>query len=270
MLRNEGDQLAKVVVCTPREEYFRVNDLKAHNINAVADPVQTMEQFYRLKSTMIQFGTEVIDVQELSGHPNSVFTRDVSLSTPEGFIKLRLGLVARRGEGEWMAKILRSLGEPCAGEIKDPGTVEGGDVILAGSVAFVGRTRRTNTEGVKQVSELLTKMGYEIRTISLPERYMHLGGAMSAIGPEKILCCQDVFPSDFFKGFDIVKVPHVGPSTGNVICLAGDEIIANVAENLNVIEILERQHVKVHRIDLSEFRKGAGGPTCLVLPIERK
>jgi arginine deiminase len=26
----------------------------------------------------------------------------------------------------------------------------------------------------------------------------------------------------------------------------------------------------VHGIDLSEFRKGAGGPTCLILPVERK
>ena len=270
MLRNEGDSLTKVVVCTPRQEYFRIDDLKAHNINAIADQAQTMEQFNRLKSAMTQFGAEVIDVPELSGHPNSVFTRDVSLCTPEGYIKLRLGLPARRGEGEWMAKILGSLGEPCAGEIKNPGTVEGGDVILVGPVAFVGHTRRTNSEGVKQVSALLTKIGYKIRTISITDRYLHLGGAMSAIGPEKILCCQGVFPSDFFKGFDIVAVPHAGPSTGNVICLTGDEIIANVSENLDAIEILERQNVKVHRIDLSEFRKGAGGPTCLVLPIERK
>ncbi|MFC2164388.1 dimethylarginine dimethylaminohydrolase family protein [Acidobacteriota bacterium] len=270
MLRNEGDRLIKVVVCPPRQEYFRVDDLKAHNINVVADTAKTMEQFHRLKMIMTQFGVEVIDVPELKGHPNSVFTRDASVSTPRGYIKLRLGLPARRDEGEWMAKILGSLDEPCAGEIKDPGTVEGGDVILAGHVAFVGHTRRTNIEGVKQISDLLTKMGYEIRTISLMERYLHLGGAMSAIGPERILCCQDVFPADFFDGFDRVEVPHVGPSTGNVICLTGDEIIANVAENLEAVKILERKGVSVHRIDLSEFRKGAGGPTCLVLPIERK
>jgi len=165
---------------------------------------------------------------------------------------------------------LGSMGEPCAGEIMDPGTVEGGDIILAGQVAFIGHSRRTNTEGVKQVSDPLTKMGYEVRTISLKERYLHLGGAMSSIGPERILCCKDVFPADFFKDFDKVEVPHVGASTGNVICLSGNQVIANVAENLEASEILENQGVKVHRINLSEFRKGAGGPTCLVLPIERK
>ena len=163
MLRNEGGRLTRVVVCTPRQEYFCVDDLKAHNITAVADSAKTKEQFNLLKLKMAHFGVEVIDVPELMGHPNSVFTRDVSVSTPQGYIKLRLGLPARRGEGEWMARMLGSLGEPCAGEIKESGTVEGGDIILAGHVAFIGHTKRTNTEGVNQISALLTKMGYEIR-----------------------------------------------------------------------------------------------------------
>jgi dimethylargininase len=270
MLRNEGDRLTRVVVCRPSQEYFRVDDLRAHNITAVADPLETKKQFDCLTATLAHLGADVIDVPELEGHPNSVFTRDVSLCTPQGFIKLQLGLPARRGEGEWMARILEAMGEPCAGEIVEPGTVEGGDIILAGHVAFVGHSRRTNREGVKQISSLLTKMGYETRRFSLMERYLHLGGAMSVIGPERVLCCRNVFPADFFKGFDVVEVPHVGPSTGNVICLAGDEVIANVAENLEAIEILEKNGVKVHRVDLSEFRKGTGGPTCLVLPIERR
>jgi len=270
MLQSEGDRLTKVVVCSPKQEYFSVDNLKAHNIIEIADRDRTKKQHDALKAVLAQFGAEVIDVPELEGHPNSVFTRDVSVSTPRGYIKLHLGLPARKGEGAWMAKILGSMGEPCVGEIRLPGTVEGGDLILAGSVAFIGHSLRTNTEGVKQVSALLIKMGYEIRTMSVGERYLHLGGAMSVIGPERILCCQDVFHDGFFKGFDVVSVPHRGPSTGNVICLSGDEVIANAAENQEAIEILGEKSVRVHPIDLSEFRKGSGGPTCLVLPIERQ
>jgi len=270
MLQNEGDRLTKVVVCTPKKEYFSVDDLKIHNITAFADPMETGKQHGALKSTLAKFGAEVIDVPELKGHPNSVFTRDASVSTPQGFIQLRLGLPTRRDEGKWMARILESKGEPLAGEITAPGTGEGGDIILAGQVAFIGHSRRTNREGVKQVSALLTKMGYEIRTVSLTEHYLHLGGAMSVIGPERVLCCRNVFPGSFFNGFDVIEVSRRGPSTGNVICLSGDEVIANVAENLEAIETLDRKGIRVHRIDLSEFRKGAGGPSCLVLPIERK
>jgi dimethylargininase len=210
------------------------------------------------------------DVPELTNHPNSVFTRDTALCTPQGYIKLRMGLAARRGGEEWMAEILESIGEPCAGEIKEPGTVEGGDVILAGSAAFVGLSKRTNEQGAKQLSGILSKMNYEIRTVLAKHPHLHLGGAMSVVGPRQILCCRDMFPGDFFKGFDAIDISCRGSSNGNVICLGDNEIIANAAENAEAIEALEKKGMVVHGIDLSEFRKGAGGPTCLVLPVERK
>jgi hypothetical protein len=40
----------------------------------------------------------------------------------------------------WMARILDSIGEPQAVSIDKPGTPEGGDIILAGAVAFVGHS----------------------------------------------------------------------------------------------------------------------------------
>ena len=269
MLRNEGGRLTKVAVCTPGREYFNVTDLKSHNITEMPDAERTLTQFSLFRSLIQKAGCDVVEVPELSGHPNSVFTRDVSVVTPRGYIRLRMGLDSRKGEEEWMATILDSLGEPCAGVIEAPGTVEGGDIILAGNVAFLGHSQRTNSAGIDQISKFLINMGYEVRIHRLEFRYLHLGGAMSMIGTQRVLCCRGVFPEGFFKGFDTVEVPHRGPSTGNVICLATNEVIANVAENAEAIQALEERGVRVHSIDLSEFRKGTGGPTCLILPIER-
>ena len=33
--------------------------------------------------------------------------------------------------------------------------------------------------------------------------------------------------------------------------------------------VLDARGVSVRGVDLSEFRKGAGGPTCLILPVDR-
>ena len=269
MLRSEGDKLRRVVVSTPGPAYFTVTDLAAHNINERPDRTKTLEQFGTLRSTMEAFGCEVIDVPELAAHPNSVFPRDVALSTPLGFIELRMGLEARRGEEKWMAQTLEALGEPCVGAIGAPGTVEGGDVILADTVAFLGVSKRSNEAGVGQLSGMLSDMGYEVRTASLDDRYMHIGGPMSVIAPNRVLCCRGVFPGGFFDGFDTVEVEPRGPSTGNVICLQANEVLANAAENAETIRALEERGVVVHGLDLSEFRKGAGGPTCLILPVER-
>lgn len=269
MLRNEGSRLSRVVVCTPRREYFCVSDPEAHNIAQVADREKAQQQHDGLKSALAESGCEVIDVPELTGHPNSVFARDAALCTPEGYVKLRLGLDTRLGEGEWMAQALESIGEARAGEIKAPGTVEGGDVVLAGEVAFVGRSNRTNGEGVEQLSDTLRRMDYEVRVISLPDRFLHLDKVMMVVGPERIVCFPELFPDGFLAGFDTIRIPCRGDNTANVICLGENEVIANTA-NAEVIGILEGEGVTVHGINLSEFAKGMGGPNCLIMPVERK
>jgi dimethylargininase len=169
-----------------------------------------------------------------------------------------------------MATTLAAAGEPCAGQIDAPGAVEGGDVILAGNVAFVGLSTRTNTEGVRQVSALLAGLGYEVRQAAVPASHLHLGGGMSLVGPSRLVCCAGEFPDALFEGFDVIRVEHRDFAAGNVICLAEDEVLADASGDLDSVRKLERQGIRVSRIDLSEFRKGAGGPSCLILPVERQ
>jgi dimethylargininase len=270
VVRSEGDHLVQVVVSTPGDAYFDSTTHVAHHIPERADRVTTDRQHRRLTKIMSEFGVDVIDVPELAGHPNSVFTRDVALCTPRGHIRLRMGLEARRGEELWMSQALDALGEPRIGTVTAPATAEGGDVILAGDVAFVGLSRRTNPDGASQLAAMLRDIGYEVRTVPEAEGHLHLGGIMSAIGPRQLLCCEAMIPETAVAGFDVVWVPVRGPSTGNVICLGESEVIANVADNAETIAALERYHITVHSVDLSEFSKGAGGPTCLILPVVRE
>jgi len=268
MTRNEGERLRQVIVSPPKSEYFRVSDPEAHNIEQVANRANAVEQHRRLCALMQQSGARVISLKELAGHPNSVFTRDSSLVTPEGYIKLRMGLRTRRGEEDWMAAALDSLGVPCAGEIRPPGTVEGGDVILGGEVAFVGESERTNASGVKQLSRLLEVMSYEVRVIILPPPHLHIGGAMSLVGPKTLLCCRGLFPAGFFSGLETILISCSHFGSGNIICLGNREVIVE-QKNKVAAEVLRQAGYKVHPLDLSEFVKGRGGPTCLILPVER-
>jgi len=268
MLKNEGDRLARVVVCTPGDEYFNPGNLAEHNLLQLADSDLTLRQHDTLKESLRASGAEVIDLPELAGHPNSVFTRDTALVTPNGYIKLRLGLDTRKGEEAWMADCLNSEGVPLAGEIIAPGTVEGGDVILAGRVAFIGRTIRTNDDGIRQLSALLEKMGFEIRVIPMPCTILHLDKAMMMTGPDSILYCRELMAPDFLEGFEATVLSCYESATANIICLGPDACIVDHA-NSRVIEKLEGIGITVHDLDLSEFAKGTGGPNCLIMPVER-
>ncbi len=267
-IRSEGDRLRRVIVCAPRREYFRVDDLEAHNIEAAADPLKARQQHAELRAALREAGARVIDIPELEGHPNSVFARDACLVTPAGYIKLRMGLPTRRGEEAWLAAAVESRGVPCAGAIDPPGTVEGGDVILAGRVAFVGQSARTNTNGVRQLSRRLGKMGIETRTLRLPASRLHIGGEMSLAGPNTVLCYRGLFPGGFFEGFEALEIPESVQASPNIISLGLGRVMVE-KDNAAAIKALVKAGFAVRALDLSEFVKGRGGPSCLIMPLER-
>jgi len=268
MLNNEGDRLTRVATCTPRKEFALASNNATHNIGHLGDPAAAVSQHDSLKAALRSYGCEVIDLSELRGHPNSVFTRDTSLTTPEGYVQLRLGLPSRLGEAAWMGETLVELGLPCVGRITAPGTVEGGDVVLAGDVAFVAHSVRTNQEGIRQLSAILKKMNYAIRVITLPDTILHLDRVLNTIGPKTLLYCSSIIPLEMLKGFDVVEIDYDYDTTANIICLHDKEVLVNQSNSV-VVERLRARGFTVHVLDLSEFAKGMGGPNCLIMPVER-
>jgi dimethylargininase len=269
MLKNEALTLTRVVVCKPETEFYINTNKSKHNIKQVADKEKALLQHGLLVETMLTFGTEVFYISELKGHPNSVFTKDTTTVTPEGYIHLRMGLPTRVKEDLWMSEFLSNQGEPCIGIIKSPGTVEGGDVILAGKTAFVGISSRTNEAGALQISEIFNNLNIKTRLCKIPSPYLHLGGAMTLIGTNHVLCCKNVFPPSFFDGFKISEIESGDFISGNVILLGNNDVIVE-KRNTHAINVLESEKFNVHPLNLSEFVKGNGGPSCLIMPIERK
>ncbi len=269
MIKSEGDRLRQVIVCTPQHEYLQgANNIAEHNIGILGDPTTPAKQHDCLKQCLEKFGTDVIDLKEMANHPNSVFTRDTALCTPQGYVKLRLGIPSREGEDQWMAGVLDNLNMDCVGEITAPGTVEGGDIVLAGDVAFIGESIRTNAEGIKQLSNILEPMGFEIRVINLPDYVLHLDKALMTLGSNKILYCKKQVKNEIMSGFEGIAIETDGDVTANIICLGDNEVIIN-ASNSTVNKLLVTHGFKIHTLDLDEFAKGMGGPNCLIMPTQR-
>ncbi|TSA25667.1 MAG: amidinotransferase [Bacteroidetes bacterium] len=256
-----------LIVSPPGPAYFNVTDLARHNITKPTDPELAAQQHLTLVKTLEQTGCGVIYRPELPGHPNSVFTKDPIVCTPRGYIILRMGLPSRMGEELWMAEFLDKAGIPCIGSIRPPGTVEGGDVILAGKIAFLGRSTRTNRAGVRQIGDLLEKVGFEIRTAAVPAPFLHVGGAVSLVSPDTLLCVKGLFPDSFLDGFQRIEVPNTGFINGNVISAGNRSVVAELS-NQPAIEALRRHQYSVYPVDLSEFVKGTGGPSCLILEVK--
>ncbi len=257
-----------MLVCRPGAAYFGTKYLARHNLAALADRRRALAQHRRLRAVLAAADWEVVTLAELAGHPNAVFTRDPVACLRGGFLRLRMGLPSRRGEEDWLAAEMVRRGMKELGRVEPPGTAEGGDVIAAGRTVFIGRSSRTDEGGARQLSDILVRRGHEVRIAPVPPPYLHLGGVMTAIGEGRVLAVTRDLPPGFLDGFDVVDVPSGSFVSGNVIPLGGGAVLAE-RTNRPAIEALRWAGVRVRTLDLSEFLKGTGGPSCLVQPVPR-
>lgn len=82
---------------------------------------------------------------------NLYFLRDQQALTARGFVLGRMSKPQRRHEPSLTGLLLRSSGTTIAGEVRAPGTFEGGDFLPLGSFALIGTGDRTNGSAVRQL-----------------------------------------------------------------------------------------------------------------------
>src|SRR5688572_10098570 len=101
-----------------------------------------------------------------------------------------MGRPARRNEPGAIRRACKSNGIKVLGEIKSPGTAEGGDCAWVDTNTLaVGLTYRTNAEGILQLRSMLAPLGVHIMEVPLPHfrgpsDVFHLMSVFSPVGKD--------------------------------------------------------------------------------------
>ncbi len=90
---------------------------------------------------------------------NLYFMRDQQALSGGGFVLGRMSKPQRRNEPLLTGTVLRASGATIAGEVRAPGTFEGGDFMPLGSFALLGTGDRTNASAVRQI--LAMPLGFD-------------------------------------------------------------------------------------------------------------
>ena len=105
--------------------------------------------------------------------PDSLFVEDAALCLPEGAVVLRPGAATRVSEADLIEPALRRHYADVR-RIGGPGTVDGGDVLVTGSEIVVGRSVRTDAEGVEELRAIVADWGHRVREVVTPPGVLHL------------------------------------------------------------------------------------------------
>lgn len=213
---------------------------------------------------------------------DSIYCRDASITTDFGMILCNMGKAGRKNEPNSHKQFYVHHNIPILGEIKSPGTLEGGDVAwLDEKTLAVGFTYRTNAEGIKQLKQLLEPKGIQIIIAELPHYkgqsdVFHLMSILSPVDKNLAVVYSPLMPIKFRnellnRGFELVEVPDEEfESMGcNVLALAPRQCVM-VAGNPVTQKRLENAGCNIKTYKGEEISiKGGGGPTCLTRPMLR-
>jgi dimethylargininase len=195
--------------------------------------------------------------------PDSVFVEDIAIVFPELAIITRPGAASRRAEVAAVADALRRY-RPLV-SIEAPGTVDGGDVLVAGRRVFVGRSTRTNADAVAQMRRVLSPHGYTVCEVAVSD-CLHLKSAVTVVDAGVVLLNPDWIAPALFREFEILTVADGEAYGANALRLR-DRVVVPAAFP-RTADRLAARGLRVVAVDASELAKAEGAVTCCSLLVE--
>ncbi|WP_354002879.1 dimethylarginine dimethylaminohydrolase family protein [Microbacterium elymi] len=167
-----------------------------------ADVDLAREQWEHYVDAFRARGWDVRPLPAADEHPDGVFVEDVVVIFDDLAVITRPGADSRRGEIE-TARAVVAASDLAVAAIAHPGTLEGGDVLKVGRRVYVGRSSRTNDEGIAQLRQLLEPRGWDVVAVPIT-KVLHLKTGVTALPDGTIIGYPPLVD-------DASRYPHFAP-----------------------------------------------------------
>ena len=210
-----------------------------------------------------QCGVNVTVLPADERYPDSCFVEDPAVITRKCAIITNPGAESRNGEKDEIIGAIREFfPEDKIEYIVAPGTLEGGDVMMVGDHFYVGRSARTNEEGIRQFIAILNKHGLTGSEVPLTE-VLHLKTGVNYLENGNMLVSGEFVEKEDFTRYNRIEIPEEEAYAANCIWVNGTVI---VPMGFPAVEAAVRNAgYPVILVDTSEYRKLDGGLSCLSL-----
>ena len=208
-------------------------------------------------------GTQVDILPADEDFPDSCFVEDTAVLTERCAVLTNPGAPTRQRETVSMLPVLKKYyPEDRIGYIKAPGTLEGGDVMMVEDHFYVGRSARTNSEGIRQFAAILEKYGYAVSEVPLSQ-VLHLKTGVNYIGDGTMLVSGEFTDKPAFAQYKKLVIPEEEAYAAN--CIRVNDRVIMPEGYPRTMALIKDAGFDVICVDTSEFRKIDGGLSCLSL-----
>jgi dimethylargininase len=227
------------------------------------DPVdidRARAQHAEYVSALEALGCEIHALPSDDTMPDSVFVEDTAVVVDEVAIVARPGAESRQPEVPAVREAL--AGYRTLAEITSPGTLDGGDVLVAGRRAIVGRSERTNEEGIRQLRRAMDAFGYQTQTVSVTG-CLHLKSAVTALSNDLLLVDPRWVSRDQLAAFELLEIDPREEGAANIARVGSGLLYAAAFPRTR--ERIERRGFAVSTVANDECAKAEGAITCCSL-----
>ncbi|GAA1895601.1 N(G),N(G)-dimethylarginine dimethylaminohydrolase [Streptomyces sodiiphilus] len=231
--------------------------LVTHIERSSVDPAAALRQWQGYVAALELHGWEIREVPSADDCPDAVFVEDTVVVHRNVALITRPGAASRRPETEAVEETVAALG--CAvARVREPGTLDGGDVLKVGDTVYVGRSGRTNSEGIRQLRAVFGPLGATVVPVPL-DRVLHLKSAVTALPDGTVVGHRaTVGDSGLYPRF--LPVPE--ESGAHVVLLGGNAVLL-AASAPRTAELYADLGYTPVPVDIGEFEKLEGCVTCL-------
>jgi len=227
------------------------------------DLAVAQKQHHAYENLLGKLGARVISLPAEPDLPDSMFVEDPAIVLDELAVILPLGTETRRREATSLTQALAKFRK--LEYVTLPGTLEGGDVLRLDRKIFVGLTRRSNAEGIRQLAAILAPYPYKVIVVPATG-CLHLKSAVTCLGRNTLLANRAWFDTAPFAEYGCIDVDPAEPHAANALALGGTIIFP--ASFPRTRARIEAHGFRVTPLDISELQKAESGLTCSSLLFE--
>jgi dimethylargininase len=210
-----------------------------------------------------KLGARVVSLPAEPALPDSMFVEDPAIVLDELAVIFPLGTESRRPEAASLDEAISKFRK--LERVTLPGTLEGGDVLRIDRRLFVGLTKRSNAEGIRQLAAILAPHHYEVIAVPVTG-CLHLKSAVTFLGRDTLLANRTWFDTAPLSSYNWIDVDPAEPHAANALALADTIIFPQSFPRTRAR--IESAGFHVSLLDISELQKAESGLTCSSLIFE--